>query len=133
MSDEYIEHHGIMGMKWGVRRTPEQLGHKKKITKNKAAQSKPKPKAKSDSGTSQSVSLKKMSDEELRRRINRLQMERQYKDLTKKELSAGQKWVNSVLNESSKKIATAYLTKLATNALDSALSGGTKKTAEKKK
>lgn len=26
--DEYLEHHGILGMHWGIRRTPEQLGHR---------------------------------------------------------------------------------------------------------
>ena len=26
----YLAHYGVKGMKWGVRRTPEQLGHKKK-------------------------------------------------------------------------------------------------------
>ena len=29
----YLMHHGIKGMKWGVRRTPEQLGHKTKKAK----------------------------------------------------------------------------------------------------
>ena len=28
-----LEHHGIKGMKWGVRRTPEQLVHKSKTKK----------------------------------------------------------------------------------------------------
>jgi hypothetical protein len=28
MDEAYLAHHGIKGQKWGVRRTPEQLGHK---------------------------------------------------------------------------------------------------------
>lgn len=32
--EEELFHHGIKGMKWGVRRTPEQLGHKKNSSKN---------------------------------------------------------------------------------------------------
>ena len=45
--DDYLEHYGIKGMKWGVRRTPEQLGHyidkqKRKLVKNVAAAKKAK-------------------------------------------------------------------------------------------
>lgn len=34
---EELNHHGIKGMKWGVRRTPEQLGHRKFKKKVRAA------------------------------------------------------------------------------------------------
>lgn len=27
-SEVALEHYGVKGMKWGIRRTPEQLGHK---------------------------------------------------------------------------------------------------------
>ena len=33
MGVRYISHYGRKGMRWGVRRTPEQLGYKKKIRK----------------------------------------------------------------------------------------------------
>lgn len=35
--EECLEHHGIKGQKWGVRRTPEQLGHLKNAYRTKAS------------------------------------------------------------------------------------------------
>lgn len=35
--DEFLEHHGIKGQRWGIRRTPEQLGHKVDRLKKKTA------------------------------------------------------------------------------------------------
>lgn len=45
-----LYHHGIKGMKWGVRRSPEQLGHK--------------PQAQNRTDTSKHLSKKKLSPED---------------------------------------------------------------------
>ena len=79
-----IWHYGIKGMHWGERRTPEQLGHRianaaRKIRDDvKATHTKSEDYKKAHSGTK---NVKRLSDAELRDRINRLNMERQYKSI----------------------------------------------------
>ena len=113
--DNELYHHGLKGMKWGVRRTPAQLGHdtggvdlqkaKKKVdaantivneTRNinnnvSKKQSKKVQKQKM-------AEVKSMSDKELRERVNRLNMEQQYMRMSSEQMNVGRANVNSVLN-----------------------------------
>lgn len=109
MSNEaLLQHHGILGMKWGVRRTPEQL-------------------ARASGKRGSSDEIKKMSDSELRSKINRLQMEKQYKQLTSSEISVGRKFVQDVLTNAAKQTATNYVSKYMTKGIDAAIKKATGK------
>lgn len=66
MSDE-LAHYGVPGMKWGRRK---QADGSYKSSGRKAAKD------------ARKKEISKLSDAELRQRINRLQMEKQYMDLT---------------------------------------------------
>ena len=44
MEKDYLYHHGVKGMKWGIRRTPEQLGHRVGVGHVKGLLKDPKPK-----------------------------------------------------------------------------------------
>ena len=73
----YLEHHGILGQKWGVRRYQNEDGTLTEEGKKRyGSDSEP------ESKTWKKKDAEKLSDEELRRRNNRLQAERQYRDLT---------------------------------------------------
>lgn len=93
MGETEFYHHGVKGMKWGVRRTPAQLGHKtgtKKKASKKQTSSKPKSKAKS---------ISEMSDQEIRDRINRLRLENDLKSLSPQKISRGRSVVNTIAKD----------------------------------
>lgn len=147
-SDE-LYHHGVLGMKWGIRRYQNKDGSLTPAGKRKAAKMKAKyteltgkqlrsspSKTKSQNGKASSEvpkkSIKDLSDDELRSRINRLRAEKDYMDLSKqisamnpKQISAGKKFVSHVgnkiivpaLTDAGKRVFTDFVTKQASNAL----------------
>lgn len=99
-------HHGIKGMRWGIRRTPAQLGHKTKSGKSSSSGKKPEPEKKSEKTSSETEAPKKksiseMSDDELRAAINRIQLEKSYAAAIAqpKQISTGKKFVDKVVTE----------------------------------
>ena len=106
MDNNELMHYGVPGMKWGVRRTPAQLGRKKTSSSKslfEKKKSKPKPKAKSESSKKETApkkkSVKEMSDEELNAAISRLQLEQRYKELSPQKVSMGKKIAKTILND----------------------------------
>lgn len=123
MENNELYHYGVLGMHWGVRRTPEQLGHRTKssgsarsakarvrVNKKKAkAASEEKPmtaeeKAKKKENILRSRNAKELysnkdlfDDQELRTAYQRLMLEKQIKDLTPKQKSRGEAYVDAVI------------------------------------
>ena len=102
--DNELYHHGVKGMKWGVRKTPVRsssgatrkrksntlsLFKKKKTTRKVSS---------ANSSPAQTKYIKDMSDDELRKRIERVRLEQQYQQLNPKTVSRGQRIAKRVMN-----------------------------------
>lgn len=72
-NDAYLEHHGVKGMKWGVRKSPQ----KRSSVRAKKQRS-------------EYHQRDKMSDEQLRKKVERQRLENDYNRLTKEAIEQNQ-------------------------------------------
>ena len=79
VNNNQLEHYGIPGMKWGIRR-------------------------------GRNASGKNLSNEQLTTAVRRLELEKRYSQLTKKEKSSAAKWTKNIILASSTAVATKYTT-----------------------
>lgn len=83
--NEYLEHHGILGQKWGVKHGPPYPLDSKT--------------AKRVAGQKVTVNIRDLSDEDLKKIVQRLNMEKQLKDLTKDQKSKGKKFGDKAIDK----------------------------------
>ena len=118
MENNELAHVGIMGMRWGHRKssgwsptskTAKQ--HVAKVGRKLAGPTKKDVVKKTPFVKPATLPPKRLTDAQLKSKINRIEMEKKYALLTKKQMSPGKKIVFDLLANSAKTIASSYIEK----------------------
>lgn len=110
--------YGIPGMRWGRRKQPD---GSYKETGRKAK------------NRERAKEAKSMSDSDLQAAVKRLQMERQYRELTKTNLSPGKAFIQKTLTDAGKQAVSAYVNQAAQKGLQKGMDALIKQAAKQAK
>ena len=123
ISDSALEHYGVKGMKWGVRKRSKNRvsssGARSTSPNPSSKVSAPNPSSKVSAPTTRDKRVKalknrrELSDSDIKDFTSRLQSEKQLKALLDEDVSPGRTFIKKVMSDAGKQAAT----KLATNAI----------------
>lgn len=94
-STNELTHYGVKGMKWGIRRDRRSNASTKRTKKIKRSRAK------------DTKNRRLLSDEELKKRINRLELEKKYKQLSDEDLHPGRAMVKKFLGSVGGKVVSS--------------------------
>lgn len=104
--EQYLVHYGIKGMKWGVRKA-RVSGTTRPKRASQSADSK-------RAAKYEQRGIKSLSNDELKSLINRRQLEKQYRDIKKQDISKGQQVVERIITTGAASVGAALITKYIT-------------------
>lgn len=104
-----LYHHGILGMKWGIRKTGSGAKTKTPAIKTAVPKKDVTTEPTKTAPVNKPKSIKDLSNDDLKKLNERLNLEKQYKDLTKQEVSKGKSMTNDIMSTALKQTATTVV------------------------
>ncbi len=98
--DDFLEHYGVRGMKWGVRRASSRSSGGKRTKKETAVRNK---------RQKLSKNRRTISDTELQKTISRMTEEKKLKALVSEDLKPGRTIAKKIMSDSGQKVARTVI------------------------